>query len=128
MGKGFSTEFNIGDRRVVVKDDTLRILTATGEERYDLKKVTMIGAKRKFSRLLLVLAITSAALVIIDSGNLLYLTFAAIIFLSTIIFREEGIVLVFDKDAVVLSPLDRKVKGELLPYFEGFLGEGRTRA
>jgi hypothetical protein len=114
-------EFIIGEKRVTIQNSTLKTVIGAYEEKYDLSKIVMVGAKRKFSRLLLVLSIASSFLVILNAENLFYFVLAVIIFLSTILFREEGIVLVFDDRTLILSPLNQKTKKELLEYFESFL-------
>ena len=115
-------EITVGEKRVTIEGNTLKVFIRSTEEEYDLSKLVTIGARRRFSRFLLVLSIASAILGLLNADNLLYVTFAVLIFLSTILLREEGIVLVFEDKTLVLSPLDRRKRKELLEHFKSYLG------
>jgi hypothetical protein len=114
-------EITVGEKRVTIEGNTLKVAVGSTEEVYDLSKLEMIGARRRFSRILLLLSVASAILGVLNADNLLYIVLAVLIFLSVIVLREEGIVLVFEDRDLVLSPLDRRKRNELMELFKGYL-------
>ena len=118
-------EITVGEKRVTIEGNTLKVVYGSTEEEYDLSKLDMIGARRRFSRVLLILSVASAILSILNADNPSYVALAALIFLSTVLLREEGIVLAFEDRTLVLSPLDRRKRKELTEYFRRYLGSAQ---
>jgi hypothetical protein len=111
-------EIVINKKKLVVQDDTLKIVNGSMEEKYDLSKLANVGVKRKFSKPLLLLAIIFAVIGIVNADNPFYIILAVLMFLSAIVLREESLILAFEDKTLVLDVLDRKKSDELLKHFE----------
>ncbi|MBX5321684.1 hypothetical protein HN007_06840 [Candidatus Bathyarchaeota archaeon A05DMB-3] len=111
-------EIVINKKKLVVQDDTLKIVNGSVEEKYDLSKLANVGVKRKFSKPLLLLAIIFAVIGIVNADNPFYIILAVLMFLSAIVLREESLILAFENKTLVLDVLDRKKSNELLKHFE----------
>lgn len=111
-------EIVINKKKLVVQDDTLKIVNGSVEEKYDLSKLANVGVKRKFSKPLLLLAIIFAVIGIVNADNPFYIILAVLMFLSAIVLREESLILAFENKTLVLDVLDKKKSNELLKHFE----------
>lgn len=118
-------EITLGKRRAEILGNVLKVTPRSVEEEYDLSKLVMVGARRTFSRPLLILSVAAAVLSLLNADNPLYMVFAALIFLSTVLLREEGVVLVFDDRTLVLSPLDRRKSKQIVKLFQSYVGSPR---
>lgn len=104
-------------KKIVVQNNTLKIVENSAEEEYDLSRLVDVGVKRKFSKPLLLLTLVFAAIGIINAENPAYIILAALMFLSAIILREEILILAFKDRMITLERLDRKKSKELLEIF-----------
>ena len=111
-------EIVINKKKLVVQDDTLKIVNGSVEEKYDLSKLANVGVKRKFSKPLLLLAVIFAVIGIVNADNPFYIILAVLMFLSAIVLREESLILAFEDKTLVLDVLDKKKSNELLKHFE----------
>ncbi len=111
-------EIVINKKKLVVQNNTLKIVNGSAEEKYDLSKLDNVGVKRKFSKPLLLLAIIFAVIGIVNADNPFYIILAVLMFLSAIVLREESLILAFEDKTLVLDGLDRKKSSELLKHFE----------
>ncbi|MGQ9538476.1 MAG: hypothetical protein ACUVTE_02695 [Candidatus Bathycorpusculaceae bacterium] len=116
-------KIEINNKTLVVQNDTLKIVNGSVEEKYALSKLTKVGLKRKFSKPLLLLTIIFAVMGIVNADNPFYIVIAVLMFLSTIVLREESLILAFEDKTLFLDGLDRKKCSELLKYFEKSLNK-----
>lgn len=116
-------EIEINKKKLVVQNDTLKIVNGSVEEKYALSKLAKVGLKRKFSKPLLLLTIIFAVMGIVNADNPFYIIIAVLMFLSTIVLREESLILAFEDKTLFLNCLDRKKCSELLKYFEKSLNK-----
>lgn len=114
-------EIVINRKKIVVQNDTLKIVNGSAEEKYDLSKLANVGVKRKFSKPLLLLTIIFAVIGIVNADNPFYIILAVLMFLSAIVLREESLILAFEDKTLVLDGLDKKKSNELLKHFEKHL-------
>jgi hypothetical protein len=111
-------EIVINKKKLVVQNDTLKIVNGSVEEKYDLSKLANVGLKRKFSKPLLLLTIIFAVIGIVNADNPFYIILAVLMFLSAIVLREESLILAFEDKTLVLDGVDKKKSNELLKHFE----------
>lgn len=111
-------EIVINKKKLVVQNDTLKIVNGSVEEKYDLSKLANVGLKRKFSKPLLLLTIIFAVIGIVNVDNPFYIILAVLMFLSAIVLREESLILAFEDKTLVLDGVDKKKSNELLKHFE----------
>lgn len=118
-------EFSVGKRRAEIQGDVLKVTAGSSEQEYVLSKLVMVGARRRFSRPLLILSVAAAVLSLLNADNPFYIAFTVLIFLSAVLLREEGVVLVFDDSTLVLSPLDRRKSKQIVALFQSYIGSPR---
>lgn len=114
-------EIVVNKKKLIVQNDTLKIVNDSVEEKYNLSKLSNVGLKRKFSKPLLLLTIIFAVVGIVNTDNPFYIILAVLMFLSAVVLREESLILAFEDKTLVLDGLDRKKSKELLKHFEKHL-------